>query len=468
MPRKGGEELTELAIAEIVEDTNIRELDTKGPAFKELVADIEARGILEPLLVRYVDAQGEKGKPAFVLVAGYRRLAAAKEAKLKVVPVRTIGIAPNEVIEVQLAENMLRVDLNPMEEARAIHLYSEATGSKPKEIAARLHKSTGYVQGRLHLLNLVPEFQKLLLDGVLPVGSAVLLGGVPAEVQREELPGDTEELNWWAENMEARSLENRLRHQLDRYKDRLAVRKAVEGKPFAKCPGKTQTVPPKPCEELPVELLDKKHVRCNRGHIWDPDTGKLQAVRERISSYSPGSRETRKPQEIDRSESPVVRTRTDAWTTLRTLIDGLGSEGVRIVTYDGDRIIVHLDGKHVDKLARCRLRFATAAYSSGEGGQVILDDSSASTRGTARKAVEKWLGDKGLLPGKDRKAPKALNTEELLEGSVADVAKRLKKLDREELDRLRDAEVEGKCRGGVLDQIDRELDASSPGVYLRD
>ena len=151
---------TECDIAEIATGTNVRDVDTKSDAFKELVASIGTHGVIEPLVVRplKVPANGAK----WDLVAGYRRLSAAKRAGLKAVPIIVHDLNDTERSEVQLLENLLRKDLTPMEEARGIHAYSDVASANPKEVAARLHKSPAYIKGRLSLLNLVPALQEAL------------------------------------------------------------------------------------------------------------------------------------------------------------------------------------------------------------------------------------------------------------------------------------------------------------------
>lgn len=156
-----GWEDVELGIDQIhvAEGANARELK-KDAVFEELVASVKQYGVLEPLLVRLMPANGEKGGREVEVIAGHRRLAAAKAAKKDAVPVR---ILLEEDVDKQLAvieqlravENIHRKELNPIEEARAIDKVLKSVGDV-KTVAAMVNKPVAYVT-RAAALNFLPK-----------------------------------------------------------------------------------------------------------------------------------------------------------------------------------------------------------------------------------------------------------------------------------------------------------------------
>lgn len=112
-------------------------------ALQELALDIARHGILQPLTVRRIDG-------GFLLVAGERRLRAAKLAGLAEVPVIVTSITDDDHDLAQLAENIQRADLSLSEEAAAIEKLYSSVGSV-SQVATRLHKSVSWVSKRLSL-----------------------------------------------------------------------------------------------------------------------------------------------------------------------------------------------------------------------------------------------------------------------------------------------------------------------------
>ncbi len=143
-----------------------KDFDKEG--LKELAATIEVQGIIEPLIVR------EKGKN-YELVAGERRLRAAKIAKLKTVPVIVRVVDDTELMELMLLENLQREDLLPFEEGTAlVHLLTK-TDISQAEIAKRVGKSPGWVSARVRMLELPANLQRMHKEGHLGIESLVLM-----------------------------------------------------------------------------------------------------------------------------------------------------------------------------------------------------------------------------------------------------------------------------------------------------
>jgi ParB family chromosome partitioning protein len=144
---------------------------------EELVRSVQARGILEPLLVRQVG-------DTYELVAGERRLRAAQRIGMKEVPIIIVTVNDIDCLEIALIENLQREDLNPVDEARAYLMMTEEFGRTHDEIAARVGKDRSTVTNLLRLLRLPSAVLSLLADGSLTTGHArVLLGLDNPEVQ---------------------------------------------------------------------------------------------------------------------------------------------------------------------------------------------------------------------------------------------------------------------------------------------
>ena len=132
---------------------------------KELAASIREVGILQPLVIRGT----ENG---FELIAGERRLRAAKEAGLDRVPVLIRQAAESESMELALVENLQREDLNPLETAAAYQALIDSFGFTKEQLAERLGKSRTAVTNTLRLTRLPASIRALILEGELTEGHA--------------------------------------------------------------------------------------------------------------------------------------------------------------------------------------------------------------------------------------------------------------------------------------------------------
>lgn len=143
---------------------------------KELAASIREVGILQPLVVRSTSE-------GFELIAGERRLRAAKEAGLDRVPVLIRQAGENESMELALIENLQREDLNPLETAAAYQALMEGFGLSKEQLANRLGKSRAAVTNTLRLAQLPEKIRVLLQEGKLTEGHARALLGLETEEQ---------------------------------------------------------------------------------------------------------------------------------------------------------------------------------------------------------------------------------------------------------------------------------------------
>lgn len=137
----------------------------------ELAASIREVGILQPLVVR-------TGEAGFELVAGERRLRAARIAGLHRVPVIVRQTGDAELLREALIENIHRAELNPLEEAAAYSQLLEDFGVTHEELAERVGKSRSTVTNSLRLLRLPAPVQRRVAAGVLSAGHAKALSGL--------------------------------------------------------------------------------------------------------------------------------------------------------------------------------------------------------------------------------------------------------------------------------------------------
>lgn len=141
------------------------------PEFDELVASVQEKGILTPLLVTRVTN-------GYRLIAGERRWRAAQKAGLDTVPVVVRESSPSEYLELALIENIHRKDLNPIEEAEAYRQIIEGGNLTQETLAGRLGKDRSTIANMLRLLSLPPSVQQDLLEGRLSMGHARVLAGL--------------------------------------------------------------------------------------------------------------------------------------------------------------------------------------------------------------------------------------------------------------------------------------------------
>ena len=135
-----------------------------GESLIALAESIKARGILQPLVVRPLPG-GE-----YELIAGERRLRAAKMAELDQVPALVRDTEESDRLELALIENMAREDLNPVEEARACATLVEDLGITKEELGRRLGRSRVAISNLIRLLALPDEALALLETGELSEG----------------------------------------------------------------------------------------------------------------------------------------------------------------------------------------------------------------------------------------------------------------------------------------------------------
>ena len=147
-------------------------------SLNSLAESVKVHGVVQPILVR-------RRGPRYELVAGERRWRAAKVAGLTKIPVLIKDVADNDLLEVALVENVLREDLNPIEEAQAYRNLIDRVGMTQEVLAERFGRDRSYITNYLRLLRLPDDLQQLVKDKRLSTGHArTLLGLDDVDLQR--------------------------------------------------------------------------------------------------------------------------------------------------------------------------------------------------------------------------------------------------------------------------------------------
>jgi len=156
-------------------------------SLQELAASIKEHGVLQPLNVTPIDAAtAEHASGArYQLIAGERRLTAARLAGLKTVPVIIRrNVSPQQALELAMIENLQRADLNPMEEAAGFERLMSEFRLTQEQAAERVGKSRAVVANKVRLLTLPDQVKEALRRGDISEGHArALLGLDSPELQ---------------------------------------------------------------------------------------------------------------------------------------------------------------------------------------------------------------------------------------------------------------------------------------------
>lgn len=155
-----------LAISEVEPNSEQPRREFTPEALGELADSIREHGILQPLVVR------PRPNGRYQIVAGERRWRAARIAGLNEVPVVVRELDDNEALEIALVENLIREDLNPIEEALGYRTLSERFSMTQEQIAKRVGKARPTVTNSLRLLTLPDEVITLLQNGSISSGHA--------------------------------------------------------------------------------------------------------------------------------------------------------------------------------------------------------------------------------------------------------------------------------------------------------
>jgi ParB family chromosome partitioning protein len=196
----GAGELRELPVSLIKPNPDQPRTQFDAEALTALASSIETSGVVQPLLVRPLP------DGSYELVAGERRWRAAQQAGLDKVPAVIRDQAEAERLQAALIENMVREDLNPVEEARACASLIEDLGLSKEDLARRVGRSRPAVSNLIRLLELPDETLELLEAGELSEGHGKALLGASGNDVRRRLARDAVRGAW-----SVRETENRVR-----------------------------------------------------------------------------------------------------------------------------------------------------------------------------------------------------------------------------------------------------------------
>jgi ParB family chromosome partitioning protein len=150
-------------------------------ALTTLAASIREHGVIQPVLVtETIDG--------YQLVAGERRVRAARMAGLERIPAVVRQLADREQLELALVENLQREDLDPIEAARAYRQLIDEFAFSQEDLASRVGRARSTVANTLRLLELHPSVQVAVADARISEGHARALGGLETEAQARVLP----------------------------------------------------------------------------------------------------------------------------------------------------------------------------------------------------------------------------------------------------------------------------------------
>ncbi|OPX91824.1 MAG: Chromosome-partitioning protein Spo0J [Pelotomaculum sp. PtaB.Bin104] len=170
---------------QIIRGGNVRK-NFDEAKLQELAESIKENGIIEPLIVRSDPEKApDFNNDSFELIAGERRLRAAKLIALDTVPARIMYIEKKQAAKLQLIENVQREDLNPIEEAYAYKALLNEHGYTQEKLATELGVSQAHIANRLRLLDLPEEIQENISREIISPSHGRVLAGyknVPVEI----------------------------------------------------------------------------------------------------------------------------------------------------------------------------------------------------------------------------------------------------------------------------------------------
>ena len=174
---KNKPQLTEIDIDKLVRGKYQPRRDFDPELLEELAASIKSAGLLQPIVIRPIKDN------MYEIIAGERRWRAAQLAGLQTVTCLVNRYSDEQAAEATAIENIIRVDLNPIEEAQAYQRLIDDFGYVHEEVAAAVGKSRAKITNLLRLLKLDSRVQQMLIDKTLSEGHGKVLAGLPGDIQ---------------------------------------------------------------------------------------------------------------------------------------------------------------------------------------------------------------------------------------------------------------------------------------------
>jgi ParB family transcriptional regulator, chromosome partitioning protein len=198
----GGPELRELDVTQIEPNPEQPRAKFDAASLDALAGSIGSVGLLQPLIVRPLD----DGR--YELVAGERRWRAAQKAGIGRVPAVVRSSPEDERLQAALIENMVREDLNPVDEARACASLVDDLGISKEELARRVGRSRAAISNLIRLLDLPDSALTLLERGDLTEGHGRAILQVPDQGRRALLAKQAAAQGWSVRDTERRAGES--------------------------------------------------------------------------------------------------------------------------------------------------------------------------------------------------------------------------------------------------------------------
>ncbi|HET7829411.1 MAG TPA: ParB/RepB/Spo0J family partition protein [Candidatus Limnocylindrales bacterium] len=168
--------IVEVAVARVAPNPYQPRRRMDDGRLEELASSIREHGVLQPILVmETIDG--------YQLVAGERRLRAARLAGLDRIPALVRHLADKDQLEIALVENVQRADLDPIDEATAYRQLVNEFGLTQEAVADRVGKSRAAVANTMRLLDLHADVQAAIAEGRLTEGHGRAIGGLPIDGQ---------------------------------------------------------------------------------------------------------------------------------------------------------------------------------------------------------------------------------------------------------------------------------------------
>jgi len=173
-----------------------KQFDEAG--IRALAASIKSSGLVQPIIVRRAGGLSDR----YELIAGERRLRAAKSAGLATIPVLIREVDAFKQAQMALVENIQREDLNPIDRAQAYRALIEQLGLTQAELAGRIGEDRSSIANFLRLLDLCEPVRDLIRTGVLTMGHAKILASVTDVAYQAELASRVIEQELSVRNLE--------------------------------------------------------------------------------------------------------------------------------------------------------------------------------------------------------------------------------------------------------------------------
>jgi ParB family chromosome partitioning protein len=177
----GSSAVVEIPLAHLAPNPHQPRRHVDDVSIEELAASVREHGVLQPVLVT-------ETLDGYQLVAGERRVRAARLAGMDRIPALVRQLADRDQLEVALVENVQRSDLDPIDEATAYRQLIDEFGLTQENVADRVGKARATIANTLRLLDLHPDVQAAIADGRLTEGHGRALGGLSSDAQAHVLP----------------------------------------------------------------------------------------------------------------------------------------------------------------------------------------------------------------------------------------------------------------------------------------